>query len=78
MFRAHFQSPIRILTADMFSTPSTTFDLPSYAAEIANLMAEAPSPPPSRTRPYKKLVENYLDIEAEESEDSDRDGSPLC
>jgi hypothetical protein len=78
MFRAHVHSPIRILTADIFSTPSTTFDLPSYAAEIANLMAEAPSPPPPRSCPYNKLVEDYLDIEADEGEDSDKDGSPTC
>jgi hypothetical protein len=49
----------------MFSTPSTTFDLPSYVAELANLLAEAPSPPPFRSRPYNKLVEDYLDIEAD-------------
>ena len=78
MCRAQFQSPIRVLTVDMFSTPSTTFELPCYAAELANLLAEAPSPPPSRIRPFNKLVEDYVDIEAEEGEDSDRHDSPSC
>ena len=72
MFRAPFPSPIRVLTADMFSSPSTTFELPSYAVGLANLLAEAPSPPPLRTCPFNNLVLDYLDIEAEEGEDSDR------
>ena len=76
IFRAQLRSPIRVLTADMFSTPSTTFELPCYAAGLANLLAEAPSPPPSRIRPFNKLVEEYIDVEAEEGEDSDRHGSP--
>ncbi len=58
------------------SSPSTTFELPCYAAGLANLLAEAPSPPPSRIRPFNKLVEDYLDVEADEGEDSDRHGSP--
>jgi hypothetical protein len=60
----------------MFATPSTTFELPSYAAQLANFLAEAPSPPPSRTRPFNKLVLDFLDIEADQGEDSDRHGSP--
>ena len=60
----------------MFSTPSTTFELPSYAADLANLFAEAPSPPPIRTRPLNKDVFPFLDIEAEEGEDSAILGSP--
>lgn len=73
------KSPLsnRVLTADMFSTPSTTFELPCYAAGLANELAEAPSPPPSRIRPFNKLVEVYVDIEAEEGEDSYRHGSPI-
>ena len=53
-----------------------TFDLPSYAAEFAHFLAEALSPPPSRFRPFNKLVLDFLDIEAEQGEDSDRHGSP--
>ena len=56
----------------MFSSPPKTFELPSYAAELANLLAEAPSPPPSPIRPFNNLVLDFLDIEAEEGEDSDR------
>jgi len=74
------KSPLsnRVLTADMFSTPSTTFELPCYVAGLANLLAEAPTPSPSRIRPFNQLVEVYVDIEAEEGEDSDRQGSPSC
>ena len=57
------------------SSPSTTFELPCYAAGLANLLAEAPSPPSSRIRPFNKLVEEYLDVEAEEGEGSDRHGN---
>ena len=60
------------------SSPSKTFELPTYAVGLANLLAEAPSPPPSRIRPFNKLIEDFLDIEAEEGEDSDRNGSPSC
>ena len=60
----------------MFATPSTTFDLPSYVAELAHLLAKALSPPPIRTRLFSKLVLDFLDIEAEQGEDSDRHGSP--
>ena len=74
MCRVHNESPIRVLNADMFATPWTSFDLPSYADELANLLAEALSPPPIRIQPFNKLVEDYLHIEAEEDEDSDRHG----
>ena len=76
MCRVQNESPIRVLNANMFATPSTTFELPSYAAELANLLAEAPSLPPIRTRPFNKLVLDFLDIEADQGEDSDRLGSP--
>jgi hypothetical protein len=76
MCRVQNDSPIRVLNAHMFSTPSTTFEFPSYDAQLANLLAEAPSPPPIRTRPFNKLVLDLLDIEAEQGEDSDRHGSP--
>ena len=71
-------SPIRVLNADMFATPLKSFDLPSYAAELANVMAVAPSPSPSPPRHLINEVSAYVDIEAEEGEDSDRLGSPSC
>ena len=78
MFRVPKKNPIRVLTLDMFSTPSRTFEILCYVVEVANLLAEAPSPPPIRTRPFNKLVEHFLDIEAEEGMDRDRHGSPSC
>jgi hypothetical protein len=65
-------NPIRILKADMFTTPSTTFELPSYVAELAHVLAKTPSPAPIRTRPFNKVVLDFLDIKAEQGEDSDR------
>jgi hypothetical protein len=65
-------NPIQILITDMFATPSTTFELPSYAAELAHVLAEAPSPAPIRTRLFNKQVLDFLDIEAEQGEDNDR------
>jgi hypothetical protein len=66
------------LSLRMSSSPFNTFELPTYAARLANLFADAPSPPPTRIRPFNKLVLDYVDIEAEEGEDSDRQGSPSC
>ena len=63
---------------DMFSTPSTMFELLCYVVGLANLLAEAPPPPLIRIRPFNKLVEDYVDIEGKEGEDSDRHGSPSC
>ena len=71
MCRVNIESPIRVLNADMFATPSKTFELPQYASELANLLAEAPSLPPSPIRPYKPLSV-FLDIEADVGEESDR------
>ena len=69
-----FRVPVEnaVLRRGMCSSPSKTFELPSYAAELANVLAEALSPPPSRIRPFNKLVLDFLDIKAEEGEDSDR------
>ena len=50
---------------DMFATPSTTFELPLYVVEFANLLAKALSSPPSPTRPFNKLELDFLDIEVE-------------
>ena len=76
MCRVQNENPIRILNVDMFATPATTFELSSYAAELAHLLVKALSPPPSRTRPFNKLVLDFLDIEAEQGEYSDRHDSP--
>ena len=62
----------------MRSSPSKTFELPTYVARLANLLAEAPSPPPICIRHFNKSVSDYLDIEAKEGEDSDRHGSSSC
>ena len=59
------------LRRGMCSSPSKTFELPSYAANLANLLAEAPSPPPSPIRPFNNLILDFLGIEAKEGEDSD-------
>jgi hypothetical protein len=75
MCKVQIESPIGVLNADMFATPSTTFELPHYAAELAHLLAEAPSPPHRRIRPFNKLVLDFLDTEAVQSEDSDRHSS---
>ena len=75
MCKVHIDSPIRILNADMFSTPSTTFELPQYASDLANRFAEAPSPPPHRIRPFNKGVLDFVDIEAEQGEESDTHSS---
>ena len=76
IFRVQNESPTCVFNADMFATPSPTFKLPSYAIELAHLLAEAPSPPSSCTCPFNNLVLDFLDIEAEQGEDSDRYGSP--
>ena len=76
VFRIPHGSPLRIINADMFATPSIAFELPSYAARLAHQFAEAPSPPPLCTQPFNKLVLDFLDVEAEQSDNNDRDDSP--
>ena len=73
--RVQNESPFCVLNADMFATPSTTFEFPSYTAKLAHLLAEAPSPPLRRTSPFNKLVLDFLDMEAEQGGDSDRYGN---
>ena len=75
MCRVQNESPIRVLNADMFATPLTTFELPFYVVELAHVLVEAPSPPPSRTRHFNKTILDFLDLEAEQGEDSDRHDS---
>jgi hypothetical protein len=72
MYKIQNESPICVLNANMFATPSMTFELPFYATEFAHLLAKAPSPTPTRIRPFNKLILDFLDIEAEQGEDSDR------
>ena len=78
MCRVQNESPIRVLNANMFAMPSTTFKLPSYATELAHLLAEALSPPLNRTRPFNKLVLDFQEIEANQREDSERHGCQSC
>ena len=78
MFKVQNKNPICVLTADMFATPSTMFELFSYVVVHTHLPAEAPSPSPSGTRPFNKQVLDFLDIEAKQGENSDRHGSPSC
>jgi hypothetical protein len=74
--QVQIENPLRLLNADMFATPSTMFELPHYDVQFAHLLAETPSPPPICIRPFNKLVLDFLDIEAEQGEDSDRHGNP--
>lgn len=60
MFRVQNDSPIRVLIADKFALPSMMFELLLYVAKLANLLTEAPSPPPTRTRPFNNLVLDFL------------------
>ena len=60
---------------DMFATPSTAFKLPLHIVGLAYQFAEAPSPPLLHTRPFNKLVLDFLDVEAKQGKDNDRDDS---
>ena len=75
VFKDPHVSPIRVLTANIIATPSTAFKLPSYVVGFARQFAEASSPPLLCTRLFNKLVSDFLDVEAKQSEDSDRDDS---
>ena len=61
-----------VLCRGMCLSPSKIFELPLYATEFTNLLAEVPSLPPNRIRPFNKLLLDLLDIEAKEGDDSDR------
>ena len=63
---------------DIFITPSTTLELPSYDADLAHLLAETLSSLFGRTCRFNKLVLDFLDIEVEQGEDSDRHDTPSC
>ena len=43
VYRISLQRPPRILNAEMFSTPPKLLNLPSYARDLAQVFAEAPS-----------------------------------
>lgn len=79
-FKVPQENPIRVITAKMFAALSMAFELSSYVAKLAHHFAEAPFPPPTRTRtgPFNRLVLEFLDVEAEHGEDSDRDDNPSC
>ena len=49
VYRVILQRPPHILNAEMFSSPSKPFYLPSYAGGLAHVFTEAPSPVPVRT-----------------------------
>lgn len=78
MFGVLKESLIRVLASSIFATPSATFELLSYHANFALHFTEAPSSPHSRTRPFNKLILDFLDIEVEQGEDSDRHDSLGC
>ena len=78
MFRVPKESPVCVFSMDMFATPSTMLELPLYATELTHHLMKAPSPPPTRTCPFNNLVLDFLDIEAQHGEDSDRHDSPSC
>ena len=49
MYRVSLSRPLRILNAEMFSSPPKSFYLPSYARGLVHVFAEASSPVPVRT-----------------------------
>ena len=55
MFRVQNKSPIRVLSAEMFSMPSTTFELPFDAAELANLCL-------SFHMPFANLIHSFIHV----------------
>lgn len=60
----------------MVSTPSSSWDLPSYAANAAQVMATLPSPPSRQSkRSFDSRTMQYLDVEADDvgSEDSSKE-----
>ena len=53
-------------------SPSQTFELPSYAEDMAVAFAAIPSPVPSpRRHEVNPYVEQYMDLEASEAVDSE-------
>ena len=75
MYRVSPPRPLRILNAEMFSSPPKPFDLPSYARGLVHVFAEAPSPVPVRTQRYNSRVLDFVDIEAGQSDESDGSSS---
>ena len=64
VYRVYPPRPPCILIAEMFSSPSKPFDLPSYTGGLAHVFAEAPSPVPVCTRRYNSRVLDFVDVEA--------------
>ena len=75
VYRVSPPRPLRILNAEMFSSPPKPFDLPSYAGGLAHVFAEASSPIPVRTRRYNSRVLDFVDVEARQSDESDGSSS---
>lgn len=65
---------MRILTTDMFATFLIAYKLPLCATWLALQFMEAPSLPSPCTRPFKRLLLDFLDVEAKEGKDNDRIG----
>ena len=64
VYRVSPKRPPRILNAEMFSTPSKPFYLPSYAEGLAHVFAETPSPVPICTRRYNSRILDFVNVEA--------------
>jgi len=60
----------------MFASSSTAFELLSYDVGLTHHFAEAPSPSPTSIRPFNKQILEFLDVEAEQGEDSDSHDTP--
>ena len=75
VYRVSPLRPPRILNTEMFSSPLKPFDLPSYARGLAYVFAEAPSPVPVCTRRYNSRVQDFVDVEAKQSDKSDGSSS---
>ena len=73
MCRVPWESPIRVLNPDMFRSPPRAFELPLYAGGLAHHFAVAPSPPITRAHLVDRRVLEYLDVEARQGMESDRD-----
>ena len=70
MFRTPQASPILTLN---FGTPLARFDLPCYAHDMVVEMAETASPSPRPPQTYNKGVLGFLELEAKEGNEIDRD-----
>lgn len=63
MFEAQNESRICVLNADMFATPLTMFECPSYVAEFVHLLTQGMSFHHSCSCPFNKLILDFLEAE---------------